>query len=67
MSDPDRVETESTSSPPITEGVPHWSTPQFEAFTAGAVARRVGPRLMRGAIGLALALVAFAIVAEIVG
>lgn len=67
MSDPDRIETESTSSPVFTEGVPHWSTPESQAYIAGAAARRVGPRLVRGVIGLALALVGFAVVAEIAG
>ena len=61
--DPDPVETAATRSPRFDDAVPNSSTPAGEIYFAGAVARRMGPTVIRAAIigALVVAVVALAV------
>ena len=63
--DPDYTETASTRSPQFDDAVPHSATPAGEIYFAGAVARRLGPRIIRGVIVGALVVTAVALTIEV--
>jgi hypothetical protein len=63
--DGDDVETATTRSPQFDEAVPHSSTPAGEIYFAGAVARRLGPTVIRAAIVGALVALTVVLVIEV--